>query len=330
LREAPVTARIRYCTLFDWRYLTRGLAMLRSLEPYVREHDEIIILGLDDSTRSTLAEYSCGRWRIVSVDDLGDEELIALRDTRPQREFCWTCTPALSAWAVRTGEEGDIVVYLDADLLFFSDPRILLAELSDEYNVLVHEHRFSPDKLHFEKDSGRFNVGLVAFRIGEEGRACVERWRAQTIDRCELGPGYCGDQKYLEEWPSLFRGLRVLQNIGGGVAPWNVNQYVVDERAGRPIVNDREVVFYHYHALQTLIEPRFGFVAVRPSVGYQFPKHVMKIFYDVYAKELRRIDDDLSKRGIFIEGDRITHWMDLAIGLLFGRYLRAIRPQAPR
>jgi hypothetical protein len=316
--------KVRFCTLFDWRYLTRGLVMLDSLSSFLRPGDEVIILAMDDLTKDTLAQYTRDQWRVVSVDDLGDAELTALRQTRPQKEFCWTCTPALSAWALRTGSEGDVVVYVDADLVFFGDPRVLLDELFDQYNILIHEHRYSPDCAHYEADSGRFNVGLVAFRASAEGRACAEHWRAQTIDRCELAPGYCGDQKYLDAWPSLFAGLRILENIGGGVAPWNVNQYEVEERGGRPLVNGRPVIFYHYHALQTLVEPGFGFVAVRPSVGYRFSRQVMDIFYRKYGKRLRQKEDDLARKDIAIDGDRVSHFIDVAVGLVVGRYVRVV------
>jgi len=316
--------RVRYCTLFDSKYLTRGLAMLASLDRYLRSNDEIVVLAMDAQTKTLLSGPLCGRWQVVSVGDLGDAELTMLESSRPRREFCWTCTPALSAWMVRTSREGDFVVHVDADLLFFADPRILLGELAEEYNVLIHEHRFSPDRTNFEASSGRFNVGMVGFRVGVEARACVERWRAQAIEKCELGPDCCGDQKYLEEWPTRYPGLRILQHLGGGVAPWNVNQYEVGHKHGHPTVDGVPIVFYHYHALETLTEPAWGLVAVRPSIGYRFARRTMKIIYGGYAKELRRITNDLSRRGISVDGDRVSHMVDLVLGLFLGRYVRAI------
>jgi hypothetical protein len=316
--------KVRYCTLFDRKYLTRGLAMLASLGRHLKGHEEIIVLAMDEPTQAIMANREGRGLRVVTVDDLDDAELTALRKTRPRREFCWTCTPALCAWAVRTGREGDLVVYLDADLSFFADPGILLEELAGAYNVLIHEHRFSPDRIAHEASSGRFNVGLVGFRVGPEGRDCVERWRAQTIEKCEIGPGHYGDQKYLEEWPSRYPGVRILHNIGGGVAPWNVNQYRLGRHGGVPTVDGKPIIFYHYHALETLIEPRWGLIAVRPSIGYRFSRRAMNILYGSYARELRRIDRELRKQGFADEGDRVSHWFDLAIRIFLGRYIRAI------
>ncbi len=315
---------IRYCTLFDSRYLTRGLAMISSLAHHRREGDDMTVLAMDDVTERVVAERD--GMRVVRVDALEDPELLALRGSRPAREFCWTCTPALCSWLIHNGAEGDVVVYLDADLLFFSDPRVLLDELVDGGNVLIHEHRFSPDRANFEASSGRFNVGLVAFRVGPEARLCVERWRAQTIAKCELDPanGYCGDQGYLNEWPTLYPGVRVLQNIGGGVAPWNVNKYRVSRRGGRPTVDDQPVVFFHYHALETVIEPCFGLVAVRPSRGYVFPRQTLNAFYRPYAKLVRRFWNELSRQGVCLDPDRTSTWSDLLRGLVRGRYVSAV------
>lgn len=316
--------KVRYCTLFDQRYLTRGLAMLASIDPYLRDGDEICVLAMDDHVERALAEMGRPRWRTVRIETMQDAELLAVRETRPAREFCWTCTPALAAWMVRESDDGDVVVYLDADLVFFGDPRELIDELDDGGSVLIHEHRYSPDKAHFERTSGRFNVGLVAFNVGDEARACVAHWRTQVIERCELDPenGYCGDQGYLDAWPVLYSGVRILKNIGGGVAPWNINQYKVGERDGRPTVDGQSVVFFHYHAMETLIDPRFGFVAITPSRGYSFPRNTLRVFYRPYARQIRKIDDEVGRRGFEIEGDGVRNWIDLVIGVALGRYVR--------
>ena len=314
---------VRFCTIFDSRYLTRGLAMISSLRPFLREADEVIVLAMDDVTEQAIRDRS--QTRVIRVGSLEDTELLALQKTRAAREFCWTCTPALVHWMVRNSSDGEIVVYLDADLLFFGDPRILLDELAGDGNILIHEHRYSPDKAHFEKISGRFNVGLVAFRVGEESRTCVDRWRAQTLEKCEidLANCCCGDQGYLDEWPSLYPGLRILGNIGGGVAPWNVNQYQVGKNGHGPTVDGCPVVFYHYHALETLAVPKSKFAAINPARDYRFSRNTKDIFYEPYAREIKRVESDLIGKGHEIASDRTCHGIGLMVGLALGRYVRA-------
>jgi hypothetical protein len=262
----------------------------------------------------------------LTVADLEDAELSALEKSRPRREFCWTCTPALSAFMMRTGKEGDMVVYLDADLLFFADPRILLRDLDDGGAVLIHEHRFSPDRMSYLSTSGRFNVGFVGFRVCDEGRACVERWRDQTFERCELDSdnGYCGDQGYLNEWPGLYPNLRIMQNIGGGVAPWNVNQYQVGCSRKGPTVDDQHIVFFHYHALRTVFTRTFGFVAVEPAYGYEFGRIAMDLIFRPYARRLRSASRRIERAGFAVDADRVIGLKELVYGLRLGQFVQAI------
>lgn len=47
--------------------------------------------------------------------------------------------------------------------------------------------------------------------------------------------GRFGDQKYLDDWPERFEGVHVLQHLGGGVAPWNMQQYRFEQQ-GKEII----------------------------------------------------------------------------------------------
>jgi hypothetical protein len=189
---------------------------------------------MDIQTRDAFERMALPNACLMLVEDLGDAELLAVRRTRAMREFCWTCPSALMRALLAELPEGEILTYIDADLAFFSDPQPVFDEMGDKA-VLIHEHRYAPRYASYATTSGIFNVGLIAIRNGEEGRACLERWRAQCLDKCELDPenGYCGDQKYLDEWPSLYSGLVVAQHPGICVAPWNVENYRIGTKGGQ-------------------------------------------------------------------------------------------------
>jgi hypothetical protein len=314
---------VRFCTLFDQRYATRGIVMLESLERFRKPGEEVLVLTLDELSRNLVERIGAGRWRAISVEDLSDQELRDLEKARPHREFCWTCTPALSDWLVRNSAEGDVVVYLDADIMFFDDPHILLGELIGVGSVLIHEHRYSPDRHVFETSSGRFNVGFVAFSVGPEARACSARWRQQTIECCELDParGLCGDQGYLNTWPSEFSNMRVMRNIGGGVAPWNVNQYVIT--AAPAAVDGTPVVFFHYHAFKFVVTSTMGAALVEPAYGYTFSREVIDVFYRPYAKRLIKAVRKSISVGMPFEPDNKLSWRDVVAGVRSNRFLPA-------
>jgi hypothetical protein len=137
-----------FCTLFDMRYALRGLAMLESLETQFAGEKTVTILAMD-TTPAMVRQMGRPDWKVITVEELGDAELREIKRTRPHREFCWTCAPALVARMVDIRGEDDVVVYVDADLYFFASPQLLLDELRDGGNILIHEHRYSADRRHY-------------------------------------------------------------------------------------------------------------------------------------------------------------------------------------
>jgi len=273
---------------------------------------------MDDTTPQMIEKLGKPSWKVVSVDQLGDAELLEVKQSRPHREFCWTCAPALLRQMVEGHDNEDIVVYLDADLYFFASPQLLLDELGDSGKILIHEHRYSADRRQYESTSGRFNVGFVAFVVGDEARACVNRWHRQVLDKCVLDPdnGFCGDQGYLNEWPALYPGLRILHNIGGGVAPWNLLTYKVAGSVTQPTVDDVPVVFFHYHSFRTVSVGFFGNVAAIPAWGYEFAREAQYLLFSRYAQKLRQTLKKAARLGFHVESDMKHPIRDAVLALL--------------
>jgi hypothetical protein len=299
-----------FCTLFDTNYAARGLALYRSLERHSREDFVLAILCMDDEVARLLSKLPMPRARLLRVDDLGDPDLLRVRSERPAREFCWTCAPALMrALLLNDVADGEIVTYVDADLLFFADPAPVFAEMGDR-DILIHEHRFGPSRQHLAEWSGIFNVGLVSIRRSPQGLACVERWRAQCIECCELDADrrLCGDQKYLDEWPALYDRLVILQHKGAALAPWNIENYRITPagRGGGVLVDGQPLIFYHFHALRVMSYRRFGFCWVLPSVGYDFTPVAQRLIYRPYAAALRAAARELRRASASLKAETET------------------------
>ena len=173
--------RYNFCTLFDRNYASRGLALYWSLRRRCEKDFQLTVLCMDEQVHAALAALRLPAMQLFRVEDLGDEQLLALRGTRPLREFCWTCPgPLMLALLAELGS-GSVVAYLDADLAFFSDIQPIYDELGDK-DILIHGHNFAPKYASYAQTSGIFNVGLMAVRNSAEGLACLKRWRAQNIE----------------------------------------------------------------------------------------------------------------------------------------------------
>lgn len=243
-----------YCTLFNSLYLSRGLTMYRSLEKCARDF-HLYIFAFDDECYRILSELQLAKATIIRLSDFEDEQLLAIKSTRTTGEYCWTCTPSIILYSIRKFGLSNCT-YLDADLFFYADPLVLIDEAGGA-SVIITPHRYSP--MYEDSESGGiYCVQFVYFKNSDEGIAVLEWWRSACIEWCynRREPGRFGDQKYLDVWTTRFTGVHVLEHLGGGVAPWNVQQYDFEHKIGqvwgKELASQRlfPVVFYHFHALK--------------------------------------------------------------------------------
>src|SRR5207237_5145326 len=108
-----------------------------------------------------------------------------------------------------------------------------------------------PSRKH-EAKSGIYTVGWVSFRRDADGLACLRWWRERCLEWCRdrHEDGRFADQKYLDDWPTRFEGVRVLQHKGANLAPWNLSNVTVQIREGRIQADEEPLLFFHFHGLK--------------------------------------------------------------------------------
>lgn len=232
---------------------------------------------MDDEAFCVLKELSLDNVSVISLDDLVAEDLREIRVTRPHGEFCWTCTPFLVDYCLKKFNL-NICTYLDADIYFFESPQVLLDELGDD-DVLITEHRYSPEYDQTEV-SGRFCVQFLSFKNNQNAFNVLDSWKKDCISACELNPekGLCGDQKYLDKWPSTFNGIKILENNGAN-GPWNINSFFYSN----------SVIFYHFHGLKFYLNLDYELTGSK----YFISKKVFQEIYRPYIVELFSLQNDL-------------------------------------
>lgn len=241
-----------YCTYFDRNYLIKAAALIESLNRHEKNNFTLYAVCLDEISRTIIDKLKFPNVVTIPMHRIeeGDSSLIGCTSDRSLVEYYWTCTSSIILRILDWHPEIDVITYLDADLFFYSSPDPIFEELGNK-SVLIHEHRFSPSLIHLEQ-YGKYNVGLLCFRNDESGKQTLQWWRDRCIEWCRSKPedGKFGDQLYLNEWTVRFGNVAVLENIGAGVAPWNHEQYKFHiDSSGSAFVNDRAIVFYHFHSL---------------------------------------------------------------------------------
>ena len=269
-----------YCTLFDSNYLTRGLAMYESLKKY-SDNFHLYIFAFDDRSYVLLKKLNLKFVTIISLKEFEDEDLLRVKKNRTAGEYCWTCTPSTIKFCIEKYNL-DSCTYLDADLYFFSNPKILIDEMNDK-SVMITEHRYTK-KYDQSKTSGIYCVQFMTFKNDYNGMKVLNWWRNACIKWCyaKCEDGKFGDQKYLDDWIYKFDGIHVLQNLGGGVAPWNIQQYEIEKKIF-------ELIFYHFHDFKFIKNNKIDLG------NYILREMDLKILYKPYLEHLENIKNNIAK-----------------------------------
>jgi len=284
---------INFCTLFDSNYFSRGIALYESLAKHCGDF-HIYIFAFDQKCLESLKKIDFDKATIISLQEFEDEELLSAKPTRSRMEYCWTCTPTIILYALETYNH-ESCTYVDADLYFFKSPELLLEEMEDN-SVLISEHRYTPRYDQSEK-YGKYCVQFMTFKNNVRGKTALDWWRNACNAWCyaKREKGKFGDQKYLDDWLERFEGVHLLQHLGGGVAPWNVQQYnLIKNEKGLfcKVKNSRiefELIFYHFHHLQFLINGQIDLGS------YKLSGNVKKLIYKPYIKHLEKIKTEFTE-----------------------------------
>jgi len=282
----------KFCTLFNFNYLSRGVALIESFQKCYPD-GYLYILAMDKKTEEVLNNLKFKNSTIISLNEFETNDLKIIKYQRSTAEYCWTCTPEIIKYCIE--KYGlDSCTYLDADLYFFNNPNQLIEELKIN-SVLITEHRYTR-KYDQTQVSGRFCVQFMTFKNDEFGLRTLNWWNERCLEWCFARPenGKFGDQKYLDVWPELFDKVHILEHIGGGVAPWNMTQYQYRLENNQVILNsngkDYPLVFFHFHALK-IYDDKY-------DLGiYEINDDIVNLIYKPYLKHLEQVDKKLRDLG---------------------------------
>lgn len=294
-----------FCTLFDSYYLDKGIVLYNSLSR-VAENFKLYIYAFDEKAYEVLTLMNLEHAHILKKEDLKAAYPILerLEKERSKAEFSWTCTPVSIEYILDHFNEPNCT-YIDADLCFFKDPQVLADEINNcGANTVITPHRFPDSKKgrHLLNRSGKYCVEFNYFDNTDNAREALSWWKEKCFEWCYhiYEPDRMGDQKYLMKFPEMFMGVHELQDLGGGVAPWNLSCY---EYTGKmdglsPVLREKKsgkefpVVFYHFQSMR-YISP--DYVIVRSETH---SKKTKDILYRPYLVELEKVRKELKAYGV--------------------------------
>lgn len=310
-----------FVTLFDSNYCSRGLVLYNSLMKNCKEDFTLYVLGMDNDVTEFLKSMNNKNMIVVSQKEIQDfyPILIKLEKERTRAEYSWTLSSFSIQYCIRKyGLES--CTYIDADVCFYNDPKILLDEVGKN-SILITEQNFTP-KYDQVETSGKFCVQFMYFKNDKNGSEALEWWRARNEEWCfnRLEDGKIGDQMYLNDWESRFEGVYNCHNIGSGVAPWNVQKLNIKKENEKIVVEDKvskvrgPLIFFHFHCVKKIQSNKW---CLSPYYIYSDSR---VLFID-YVKELSKIEKTLPEE--FISKPVVfDHWNLIRKLRLFITYIK--------
>jgi hypothetical protein len=283
-----------FCTYFDHRYLSMGIALYYSLKKHCPDF-RLWILCLSPECYNTLNQKSLDNVYLLRLENIekGDEELLKAKQNRSLLEYYFTLTPSLLLYLLKLNEV-ELITYLDADLYFFSNPEGIFEEIGTN-SIAIIPHRSPPRLKHKEMLYGTYNVGWLSFRRDKNGMDCLQWYRERCNEWCftRVEEDKFADQKYLDKFEQLFENVYVIQHKGANLAVWNIENYRITTKNDEIYVDEQPLVFFHFHRLKR-VSP-FLWDSGFADYGTKFSRIVRKNIYLPYIKTLKQIEYELTE-----------------------------------
>jgi hypothetical protein len=302
-------------------YLPRALALFDSIAQH-NQSAEFAFFCIDARAVDILEALRLPRARIYREADFAADGLFAFRETRSINEYCWTAKSFALGYLLDRHPELDWAVYLDADMLAFSDPDAALTE-SGPADFVLTPHRFAKHFTAYAPLAGLYNAGYVAFRNSPLGRAALAHWTALCAQSCPASASTeaYADQKYLERLLPAFPSGAASCHPGLNAGPWNIGQYRLTSSAGGVLLNESPLLLYHFQSLRVFndrwLDLYFG--------GRRLPANVRKMIYrpylDALTQSYRRLQSVVAVDGLGMAPlpRHPRHWLAYAKYALLGQ-----------
>ena len=252
---------------------------------------------MDQETEEFLNKEKLNKISIISLSQIETfyPELVKLKKIRSRAEYCWTLTPYSIQYAIKKFNL-DSCTYLDADIYFFNNPKIIFDEAGNN-SIIITEHRYTPE-YDQTKTSGKYCVQFVFFKNDNNGMEALEWWRQRCEEWCysKFEDGKFGDQKYLDDWITRFKKVYAPTHIGCGLAPWNIQQYNFFMENNILFSQDKitkkkePVIFYHFHGLNKIYADEKKVIWFLSPNQYYIDIKVEELIYKDYLEFISKYE----------------------------------------
>ena len=263
-------------TIVSNNYLHYARTLMQSVKEHHPEaHRYCVIVDTDPAPAAALKE----EFDTLTLDELnlpfGDEFM-----------FQYTIlelNTAVKPWALQQllNRGHSSVFYIDPDICLYKPLNEVNALLNDGASLVLTPHLLapmtdskSPNELAI-RVAGTYNLGFCALSKQAAAYEFLTWWQGKLKHDCvvDIARSIFVDQSWIDLAPGMFDNVKVLRHPGYNVAYWNIAQRSVKQDGDYFLVDQRDLVFFHYSGIEpqnpqnlSIHQNRFTLETVEPAV----------------------------------------------------------------
>ena len=294
--------KINLVSYIDANYIPKFLICFNSLQEHFENQFVMHLHCFDDASYEILSKYNLANLELYKNDEFEIPEAIAQKEKKKSYEYYWTYTPIVLEQVMSRVEEDAIVVYMDTDMKFYSSPKPIFDELEDK-DVLIQPNNFSVKERWQYEPIGYYCTSFNVFRNNDNSRRIVSEWKSQCLQWCgsSFENGLFGEQKYQDFWRDTYPNVREVTEVGANIAPWNIHRYDVSTRNGQVYVNNKPLIYYHFHAFRMNFDDLSYIIEGDRDNHYEISQEAVDNIYMPYIEDYKKVLTELKENQDFCE-----------------------------
>lgn len=277
------------------------LAQAKALGDSILRHnsDYKFIICLCDKKNSEIDYSFFEPHTIIEAHDIGIKKFKQMCSQYDIIELNTSIKPFVFDYLFRTYKDVEYVMYFDPDTYVFDKLTAIEEELKDS-SILLTPHIYTPIEFDGENPTentftqfGIFNLGFLALKRSDNANKLLDWWMRRLEVNCYIKPqdGIFVDQLPMNFTPIFFKGVKISDNFGLNMAPWNLHERTLTMKNEKYFVNEQQpLIFYHFSNCDPNESDLLSTYYTRVSFD---ESNALQKAYDEYKKEI--LDNNYNK-----------------------------------
>lgn len=240
-------------TICSNNYLAQAKTLGDSVLKYNPDYKFIICLC---DKKSEKIDYSFFEpHQIIDVAEIGIHKFTEMSKKYDIIELNTSVKPFVFEYIYNNFQEAEFVMYFDPDTCVFDKLKSIEDELENS-SILFTPHIYTPIEFDGKNPTentftqhGTYNLGFLATKRDANSFQLFDWWKRRLEINCYNKPeqGVFVDQLPMNFAPLFFEGVKISDNWGVNMAPWNLHERDLSFKDDKYFVNDKyPLLLYHF------------------------------------------------------------------------------------